>query len=87
MKKKRHILLAALLLLTMAVPSRAQIFMMDEDANFRPAGDGEAVLANPEFAQGNDYYVPLGNGLMLFTALGSAYLLGKRNNRRKISNK
>lgn len=77
MKKKRNILLAAMLLLAMAMPSRAQIFIMDEDMNFRPSDD-PAVLANPQFASGTDYYLPLGDGLMLLTALGGAYLLNKK---------
>lgn len=79
MKKKRNIFLAAVLLLAMATPSRAQIFVMDEDMNFRPAVDEEAVLSNPPLAQGYDYYLPIGDGLLLLTALGGAYLLKKKN--------
>ena len=79
MKKKRHILLAALLLLAMAVPSRAQIFVMDESANFRPTGEDEAVLANPQFGQGYDSFVPLGDGILLLATLGGAYLLREKS--------
>lgn len=77
MKTQRNIFLAAMLLLAMAMPSRAQIFVMDEDMNFRPTVDEEAVLANPSLGQGYDYYAPIGDGLMLLAALGGAYLLGK----------
>lgn len=77
MKRIKHIFLTAVLLLAMVVPSQAQIFIMDEDANLRPTNDGEAVLSNPQFGQGYDYYAPLGEGLMLLTVLGGAYLIGK----------
>lgn len=78
MNKKRNILLAALLL-TLAAPLRAQVFMMDGDENYRDPEDPAVFVQLPaDYGSGTDYYTPIGNGLMLLTALGGAYLLGKR---------
>lgn len=77
MNKKRNILLAALLL-TLAAPLRAQVFMMDGDENYRDPEDPAVFVQLPaDYGSGTDYYTPIGNGLMLLTALGGAYLLKK----------
>ena len=80
MKIIKNIILAALLLL-LAGTARAQVFMTDGD--YENPRDGvetqwgyipEQWVTND---QANDY-APLGEGLMLLTALGGAYLMGKR---------
>ena len=77
----KKILLIFTLLLTLAAPMRAQVFVMEEEENeFRNVfGNGEwnnvIVHGSPD-DQTN--YVPLGSGLMLLTALGGAYLVKKR---------
>lgn len=67
------------LLLVMTSPVQAQVFIMDEDV------DGNIRLSESEFTvpvpyQGTDWdeYLPLGDGVLLLTALGGAYLLRKR---------
>ena len=78
----KKILLILTLLLTLASPMRAQVFVMEEEENeFRNVfGNGEwnnvIVHSSPD-DQTN--YVPLGDGLLLLAALGGAYLLKKRN--------
>lgn len=69
------------LLLVLTNPIKAQVFLMDEDAggNIR-IKDSEFTVPVPY--QGTDWdeflYVPLGDGALLLTALGGAYLLRKR---------
>lgn len=82
----KKILLILTLLLTLAAPMRAQVFIMEEDENqYRNVfGNGEwnnTILHGSPDDQTN--WVPLGGGLLLLTALGSVYLLGKRNNEKK----
>lgn len=82
----KKILLILTLLLTLASPMRAQVFVMEEEENeFRNVfGNGEwnnvIVHGSPD-DQTN--FVPLGDGLLLLAALGGIYNLGKRNKGRK----
>jgi len=80
----KKILLILTLLLTLAAPMRAQVFIMEEDENqFRNVfGNGEwnnTIVHGSADDQTN--YVPLGDGLMLLAALGGAYLLKKKKNK------
>ena len=69
------------LLLVLTNQAQAQVFIMDEDAggNIRIA---ESDFVVPVPYQGTDWdeylYTPLGDGALLLTALGGAYLLRKR---------
>ena len=67
------------LLLVMFGPVQAQVFIMDEDmeGNIR-LGETEFVVPVPYQGTDLDEYLPLGDGVMLLTALGGAYLLRKR---------
>ena len=78
----KKILLIFTLLLTLAAPMRAQVFIMEEDENDRLGnvfGNGEwnniIVHGSPD-DQTN--FVPLGEAVLLLTALGGAYLLRKK---------
>ena len=78
----KKILLIFTLLLTLAAPMRAQVFIMEEDENDRVNnvfGNGQwnniIVHGSPD-DQTN--WVPLGEGILLFSALSGAYLIGKR---------
>ena len=87
MKKKIHIIIAALLLL-LASTAPAQVFMTEDDDNLRvEAGDmdvfGRIPYHGVDYDQANDY-APVGEGIMLLTVLGGAYLLG-RNRRNKVN--
>ena len=78
MKKRIHILLAALLL---ASTAQAQILTMDGEESNRAQGDLEEWGRIPTHHVDYDQYnaiAPLGEGVLLLTALGGAYLLGKR---------
>ena len=71
------------LLLLMACAAHAQIFLQEGDENNMRDVTTVPVNAwpdNPPYNQGNDYYLPLGSGIVLLAALGGAYLLGKRKN-------
>lgn len=67
------------LLLVMMCPVQAQVFIMDEDmeGNIR-VGENEFVVPVPYQGTDWDEYLPIGDGVMLLTALGGAYLLKKR---------
>lgn len=80
MKKRIQIILTTLLLL-MASVANAQVFTTDEEVNNRAAGDMEVLGRIPyhsvDYDQANDF-APVGEGILLLTALGGCYLLGKR---------
>ena len=70
---------AILLFMGMAFTAKAQVFMMDADENYRDPEDPQVFVGLPSnFGMGTDYYLPVGDGIMLLAALGGAYLLGKR---------
>lgn len=75
---KRSIALIGLLLVMMN-PVQAQVFIMDDDAggNIRIA-ESEFVVPAPYQGTDLDEFLPLGDGALLLTALGGAYLLRKR---------
>ena len=78
----KKILLIFSLLITLAAPMRAQVFIMEEDENQRV----ENVFGNGEWnniivhgsADDQTNWVPLGEGILLLSALGGAYLLRKK---------
>ena len=86
----KKILLIFTLFLALAAPMRAQVFIMEEDENDRVDnvfGNGQwnniIVHGSPD-DQTN--WVPLGEGIMLLTALGGAYLLKKKKTDKQINN-
>lgn len=87
MKKKKRIIMAAMLLLAMAVPSQAQVFIMEEDEGPDRNVLGANGTLNNVIVHGslNDQsnYTPIGSGLLVMTALGGLYLMNKRTNEKK----
>ena len=77
--KNRTIVLAAMMLL-FALPSKAQVFIMDGEfeGNIR-VGATEFVVPAPYQGGDLDQYLPLGDGLLLLVGFGGAYLLRKKN--------
>ena len=79
--RKSIILLVTMLL--MALPMRSQVFLTQEDLDSERAGQWEDIgLIIPIHEQDFDQaepYTPVGSGIVLLTALGGAYLLGKKN--------
>ena len=81
MKKRIQIIITTLILL-LAGAAQAQVFTMTEEENDRAEGDMDAVLGRipyhgVDYDQANDF-APVGEGMLLLTALGGCYLLGKR---------
>ena len=81
MKKTIKIaIVAAALMLVTATVSKAQVFIQEDESSIRE--ETEEVLGwpvNPQNnSQGNDDYVPVGDGLLLLTALGGARLIWRR---------
>ena len=78
----KKILLIFSLLITLAAPMRAQVFIMEEDENDRV----DNVFGNGQWnniivhgsADDQTNWVPLGEAVLLLTALGGAYLLRKK---------
>ena len=79
-------LLILTILLILAAPMRAQIFIMEEEENGRVEnvfGNGEwnnIIIHGSPDDQMN--YMPLGEGIMLLAALGGVYLMGKKKKKR-----
>ena len=80
MKKRIQIIITTLILL-LAGTAQAQVFTMTEEENDRAAGDMDVLGRIPyhgvDYDQANAF-APLGEGMLLLTALGGCYLLGKR---------
>jgi hypothetical protein len=78
--KKSFILLVTMLL--MALPMRSQVFLTQEDLDSERDGQWSDIgLIIPIHEQDFDQaepWAPVGSGIALLTALGGAYLLGKR---------
>ena len=86
----KKILLILTLLLTLAAPMRAQVFIMEEDENqYRNVfGNGEwnnTILHGSPDDQTN--FVPLCDGLMMLAALGGIYLLNSKKENKNSNNK
>ena len=78
MKRTATILTLALLLT--AGMAQAQIFLEDDEYNANRANAGEDLGVVPYHGVTHDQadWTPLGSGVLLLTALGGAYLLGKK---------
>ena len=76
--KKRFIVILTLLLIATG-SLYAQVFIMDDEVegNIR-VGASSFELPAPYQGGDLDQYLPLGDGVLLLTALGGAYLLKKR---------
>lgn len=78
----KKILLIFTLFLALAAPMRAQVFIMEEDENDRVNnvfgnGDWNNIIVHGS-ADDQSNWVPLGEAVLLLTALGGAYLLRKK---------
>lgn len=78
MKMKRLKSILMVLMLCVAMSSKAQIFICDEDLEgYQRITDEEYQLVAPINALDTDQFTPIGNGWLLI-GLGSVYLLKKR---------
>ena len=79
--KKRIIAIAAALMMATA-PAMAQVFIMEEDdyngkRQNTPSGQLSVDLPGI-YDSGEDWYTPVGEGLLVLAGLAGAYLIGKR---------
>ena len=78
MQKRRRVIVL-LLFMIISLTMKAQVFMMDGDENYREPENPQVFAGLPEnYGLGVDWYTPVGDGILLFAALGGAYLLNKR---------
>ena len=77
--KKRIIAIATVLMMAVA-PAMAQVFIDDEDGNTRFGEKTSTMdIPNPQiYDSGEDWYLPVGEGVFVLAGLAGAYLLGKR---------
>ena len=76
----RKIVLFVAVLLMLAGPLKAQVYIMDEEfEGTLRSGYEDFELTTPyEGGDTDQQYAPVGNGLLALTLLGGAYLLTKR---------
>ena len=75
----KNIVVLLTFLMLSVVPMKAQVFIMDDEfEGVLRHGESEFVLVAPNEGHDGDQYVPIGEGVLLLTTLGGAYLLTKR---------
>ncbi len=75
----KKIIIAIVVLLALALPTQAQVFLIDADENVRTEVLGNELPFFP--GHGADWdqgYVPAGSGAALLIGFGAAYLLAKK---------
>ena len=81
MKNIKRIIRITMVALTMAIaiPTQAQILIMDDEfeGQLRLKSDEDYFFIMGQ-GEGFDAYTPLGDGLIVLSCLGGAYLLAKR---------
>jgi hypothetical protein len=77
---KKAIMIAAALMM-FAATAKAQVFIIDDDefSKNRATSDGGMLVDLPQiYNSGEDWYAPVGEGIVLLAGLAGAYLIGKR---------
>lgn len=78
---KKRIVTILLALFMGAVPTMAQVFIMENDESMSPRDPESAITFNVIVASqdvANDQFVPLGEGILLLSGIAGAYLLRRR---------
>lgn len=80
--KKKLISIAILLVITIT-PVVAQVFLDDDDYyGNRATSDPSLIINNPGvYGSGEDWYAPLGSGVLLFVGMAGVYLVKKKENK------
>ena len=68
-------------MLMAAVPTMAQVFIMEDDESMNPRDPNGSITFNvmvPTEDTNTDQYIPLGEGVLLLSGLAGAYLLHRR---------
>ena len=83
--KRKNVILTVIIALTLGLanvnPTRAQVFIMEEDDYNAPrasSGDFNFIPNVPWQHDSTLDYTPIGTGIWVLSCLGGAYLLGKR---------
>ena len=82
---KKAIMIAAALMM-FAATAKAQVFIIDDDefTKNRATSDGGMLVDLPQiYNSGEDWYVPAGEGIFVLAGLAGAYLLNKRNDKKR----
>ena len=83
MKKRIFAIVAALMMAS--APMMAQVFLDDEELYNNRAGTDvppSMYVENPgTYDSGEDWYTPVGEGLLALAGLAGAYLIGKRKHK------
>jgi len=86
MKNIKRIIRITMVALTMAIaiPTQAQMFIMDDEfeGELRLESDEDYFFIMDQ-GEGTDAFTPLGDGLIVLSCLGGAYLLAKRKRSNK----
>ena len=62
-----------------AAPAMAQVFLDEDENGNRANGGSQLVINNPAvYDSGEDWFAPVGEGMLLLAGLAGAYLVGKR---------
>ena len=68
-----------LLIISFSVTSKAQVFILDDELDNPRIQSEEFFIDNPlGHGSGEDWYVPVGSGVLLLAGLAGTYLLGKK---------
>lgn len=78
MMRKLLKVMAVLVLMLASMPTHAQVFIQDKETEgLDRTGYEDFGLVTPYQGGDHDQYLPLGEGWLLLTALGGAYLVKK----------
>ena len=77
---KKLILAITTVLMLVSAPAMAQVFLDDDDqfGNRANVSQDEFGVMVPSQNAEIDQYIPLGDGFVLLSVLGGAYLIGKK---------
>ena len=68
-----------LLIISFSVTSKAQVFILDDELDNPRIQSEEFFIDNPGWhGSGEDWYTPVGDGVLLLAGLAGTYLLGKK---------
>ncbi len=80
----RRVLVLMVTVMLFAAPLKAQIFIADDEfEGILRQEESEYVLVVPNEGHDGDMYTPLGEGTIVLTVLGAAYLFYSRRKQKK----
>ena len=78
---KKRVITIIMAMLMAAVPTMAQVFIMEDDESMNPRDPNGSITFNvmvPTEDTNTDQYIPLGEGVLLLSGLAGAYLLRRQ---------